>query len=84
MPIGEFGRPPVLPEQSGGPALATPLYWFYEWCQAALNPSRALADATRLYFKNPINPRSLTECGKNMAAAAGLCESTTRRYAKPE
>ncbi len=84
MPIGEFGRPPVLPEQSGGPALATPLYWFYEWGQAALNPSRALADATRLYFKNPINPLSLTEFGKNMAAAAELFERTTRRYSKPE
>jgi poly(3-hydroxybutyrate) depolymerase len=83
MPIGEFGRPPELPEQNG-PVLATPLYWFYEWGQAALNPSRALADAARLYFKNPINPLSQTEFGKNMAAAAELFERTTRRYSKPE
>jgi poly(3-hydroxybutyrate) depolymerase len=84
MPIGEFGRAPELPEQTGGPVLSTPLYWFYEWGQAALNPSRALADATRLYFKNPLNPFSQTEFGKNMAAAAELFERTTRRYSKPE
>ncbi len=52
MPIGEFGRPPQLPEETGGPVLSTPLYWFYEWGQAALNPSRALADATKLYLKH--------------------------------
>jgi poly(3-hydroxybutyrate) depolymerase len=84
MPIGEFGRAPELPEQTGGPVLSTPLYWFYEWGQAALNPSRALADATRLYFKNPLNPFSQTPFGKNMAAAAELFERTTRRYSKPE
>jgi poly(3-hydroxybutyrate) depolymerase len=84
MPIGEFGRAPELPEQTGGPVLSTPLYWFYEWGQAALNPSRALADATRLYFKNPLNPFSQTDFGKNMAAAAELFERTTRRYSKPE
>jgi poly(3-hydroxybutyrate) depolymerase len=83
MPIGEFGRAPELPEQNG-PVLATPLYWFYEWGQAALNPSRALADATRLYFKNPVNPLSHTQFGKTMAATAELFERTTRRYGKPE
>ena len=84
MPIGEFGRAPDTSEQNSGPSFASPLYWFYEWGQAALNPSRALADATRLYFKNPINPLSLTEFGKNMAAAAEVFERTTRRYSKPE
>jgi poly(3-hydroxybutyrate) depolymerase len=84
MPIGDFGRPPELPEQTSGPVLSTPLYWFYEWSQAALNPSRALADATKLYFKNPLNPFSQSEFGKNMAAAAELFERTTRRYSKPE
>ncbi len=84
MPIGEFGRTPELPEETGGPVLSTPLYWFYEWGQAALNPSRALADATRFYFKSPLNPLSQTDFGKNMAAAAELFERTTRRYSKPE
>jgi poly(3-hydroxybutyrate) depolymerase len=83
MPIGEFGRPPELPQQSD-PAVATPLYWFYEWGHAALNPSRALADATRLYFRNPLNPLSHTQFGKTMAASAEMFERATRRYGKPE
>ena len=48
MAIGEFGGTPL----SGGPVLSSGLYWFYELSHAALNPSRALADMTRLYFKN--------------------------------
>ncbi|MGE0338342.1 MAG: polyhydroxyalkanoate depolymerase [Xanthobacteraceae bacterium] len=83
MPIGQFGSTPEIAEPAG-PVLSSPLYWFYEWGQAALNPSRALADATRLYFKNPLNPLAQTEFGKNMAAAAELFERTTRRYGKPE
>lgn len=84
MPIGQLGSAPDIEEQPAGPVLSGPLYWFYEWGQAALNPSRALADATRFYFKNPLNPLSQTEFGKNMAAAAELFERTTRRYGKPE
>jgi poly(3-hydroxybutyrate) depolymerase len=84
MPIGQFGSAPEIAEPAGGPVLSSPLYWFYEWGQAALNPSRALADATRFYFKNPLNPLSQTGFGKNMAAAAELFERTTRRYGKPE
>ncbi|HEX2655921.1 MAG TPA: polyhydroxyalkanoate depolymerase, partial [Xanthobacteraceae bacterium] len=64
--------------------LSSSMYWFYEMSHAALNPSRALADATRFYFKNPINPFSYTTFGKSMAAAAELFERTTRRYARPE
>ena len=30
-----------------------PTYWFYEMSHAALNPSRAVADAARLFYKNP-------------------------------
>jgi poly(3-hydroxybutyrate) depolymerase len=51
---------------------------------AALNPSRALADATRLFFKNPANPLSYTAFGKTVAATAELFERSTRRYSKPE
>ena len=60
------------------------MYWFYEISQAALNPARAIADATRLYYKNPINPLSNTTFGKSMAAAAELFERSTRRYGRPE
>ena len=50
--IGEFGGAPA----AGGPALSNGLYWMYEAGHAALQPARALADVTKLYFKNPLNP----------------------------
>ncbi len=59
-------------------------YHLYELNHAALSPLRAAADATRLYFKNPLNPLSHTPLGRSVAAAAELFERTTRRYAKPE
>src|SRR6202790_3461098 len=83
MAIGEFGGAPAVPGDNGI-MLSAPLYWFYEMSHAALNPSRALADATRLFFKNPINPLSFTNYGKSIAAACELFERTTRRYGRPE
>jgi poly(3-hydroxybutyrate) depolymerase len=81
MAIGEFGGAPAVP---GGVLLSTPLYWLYETSHAALNPARAVADATRLLFKNPLNPLYFTTFGKSIAAAAELFERSTRRYAQPE
>jgi poly(3-hydroxybutyrate) depolymerase len=83
MPIGEFGGTPRLPGD-GAPISTTPLYWFYEWTHAALNPSRAVADAARLYFKNPLNPLANTPFGKTIAASAEIYERAIRRYTKPE
>jgi len=83
MPIGEFGGAPKLPGQSAA-LTTTPLYWFYEWSHAVLDPSRAVADATRLYFKNPLNPFSHTPIGKTIAASAEIYERAVRRYTKPE
>src|SRR6478736_4986342 len=83
MAIGEFGGAPVAPG-GGGVLLATPLYWVYETSLAALNPARAWADATRLFFKNPVNPLSFTTYGKSVAAACELFERSTRRYGRPE
>jgi len=83
MAIGEFGGAPVLPLE-GGSATMTPLYWMYEMGQASLNPVRAVADATRILFQNPINPWSHTQFGKSVAAGCELFERTTRRYGKPE
>jgi poly(3-hydroxybutyrate) depolymerase len=80
MAIGEFGGAPA----SGGPVFSNGLYWLYEGTHAALQPSRAWADAMRLYFKNPLNPWSHTTFGKSVAAAAELFERSTRRYGKPE
>jgi poly(3-hydroxybutyrate) depolymerase len=83
MAIGEFGGAPVAPG-GGGVLLSTPLYWLYEMSYAALNPARAWADATRLFFKNPVNPLSFTTYGKSVAAACELFERSTRRYGRPE
>ena len=58
----------------------------YHWHEAAhlmLTPARAATDATRLLFKNPINPLAHTPFGRTMAAACEIFERTTRRYDKP-
>ena len=76
MPIGEFGgAPPLVAE--GSPALTTPMYWMYEMAHASLNPARAVTDATKILFQNPLNPWSHTEFGKSIAAAAN-CSSARR------
>jgi poly(3-hydroxybutyrate) depolymerase len=82
MAIGEFGGAAAVPDN--GLLLSTPLYWLYETGHAALNPARALADATRLFFKNPLNPLYHTSFGKSVAAGAELFERATRRYGRPE
>jgi poly(3-hydroxybutyrate) depolymerase len=64
--------------------IALSYYQLYELNHAALSPLRAAADATRLYFQNPLNPFSQTPFGRSVAAAAELFERTTRRYGKPE
>jgi poly(3-hydroxybutyrate) depolymerase len=83
MAIGEFGGAAGLPADDGI-FFAAPMYWFYEMNQAALNPSRAWADATKLLFKNPLNPLTTTTFGKSVAAACELFERSTRRYGRPE
>ena len=82
MAIGEFGGAAAAPDN--GLLLSTPLYWLYETGHAALNPARALADATRLFFKNPLNPLYHTTLGQSIAAAAEVFERATRRYGRPE
>jgi len=83
MPIGEFGGAPQW-GAGNSPALSTGMYWLYETSHAALNPARAMADVSRLYFKNPLNPLAHTMFGKSLAAACELFERATRRYGRPE
>src|SRR5215475_9267103 len=83
MAIGEFGGAPAAAGDSG-PMYAAPAYWLYEMSQAALNPSRAFAEAARLFYRNPVNPLAHTAFGKTMAASLELFERSTRRYVKPE
>src|ERR1041384_5907080 len=74
MAIGEFGGEP----DGGVPVLSNGLYWLYEAGHAALQPARAFADVTKLYFKNPLNPLAHTTYGKSLAAGAELFERSTR------
>lgn len=60
-----------------------PFYHWYEMSHAAIAPLRAVADATKLYYNNPLNPMSHSALGKNVAAGCELFERTTRRYGKP-
>ena len=83
MTIGEFDGAAKFGGDNGG-LLATPMYWLYEMGHAALNPSRAFADAAKLFFKNPANPLAHTTYGKSVAAAAELFERSTRRYRRPD
>ena len=55
----------------------------YEMAHLAVAPARALSDATRLAYRNPLNPLTHTVFGRNMAAGAELFERLTRRYGKP-
>jgi poly(3-hydroxybutyrate) depolymerase len=81
--IGEFGGAPAAADW-GGSATSMPLYWLFEAGQASLGPARALADAYRMYFKNPVNPASHTEWGRKIGAMCEMFERATRRYGKPE
>lgn len=58
-------------------------YQMYEMTHLALSPARAMSDAARLMFKNPMNPWTHTTMGRNIAASAELFERMTRRYGKP-
>jgi len=60
------------------------MYEFYEWNHAVLAPFRAVADATRVLYQNPLNPLTHTEFGRVTAAMAEVFERTTRVYGKPE
>jgi poly(3-hydroxybutyrate) depolymerase len=60
-----------------------PYYMWYEAAHAFMSPARALADSTRLFYKNPMNPVSHSPMGRSIAAACELFERATRRYGKP-
>jgi len=59
-------------------------YYWYEIQHAALAPVRAAADATRLFYQNPVNPLTHTTFGKSVAAGCEMFERVTRRYGKPD
>src|SRR3954451_20643036 len=83
MAIGEFGDAPASPGD-GGLVLSGPMYWFWEMNRAALHPARAMADLTRLSFKNPMNPSPTPLVGSAVAATCELSEPSPRHYGRPE
>lgn len=58
-------------------------YNLYEAAHMMMGPARAMSDAARLMFNNPVSPLTYTPFGRAMAASAELFERTTRRYGKP-
>src|SRR5262252_8012219 len=80
MPIGEFGKAPSL-APGGGPALTTPMYWMYEMAQASLNPARAVTDATKILFQNPLNPWSHAGGNQERVGKAVLPPASLRPHA---
>jgi poly(3-hydroxybutyrate) depolymerase len=80
-------RHPYCDAQTGGAerlGQIVSFYQLYEMNHAAMAPWRAVADATRLTFQNPLNPFADTPLGRSVAAAAEVFERMTRRYGKPE
>ena len=61
-----------------------PYYLMYEASHALLSPARAFAQASKLFYANPLNPISQTAFAKSMAAGFEMFERTTRRYGKPQ
>lgn len=59
-------------------------YYLYELNHAILAPARAMADATKLYYRNPLNPASHTTVGRSIAASSELFQRVTKVYGKPE
>lgn len=80
MAIGEFGG---SGETEFGVHGTLPLYMMYEATQAALNPARAMAEFSKIWFRSPLNPLTYTALGRSLAASAEVFERTTRRYGKP-
>lgn len=58
-------------------------YSLYEMNRIAGAPMRAMAEATKQFYANPLNPLSVTPIGRSLAAACEVFERATRRYTKP-
>jgi poly(3-hydroxybutyrate) depolymerase len=69
--------------KGGGNLMTLNLYYAYEAAHQVMGPARAMSDAARLYFRNPVNPFTHTPFGRTMAATAEMFERVTRRYGKP-
>jgi len=64
MAIGEFGGAPAVPGDSSALLSAAPMLLVHEMKPRGAQSARAWADATRLFYKNPVNPLSFTPSAK--------------------
>ena len=60
------------------------LYHLHELQHVMTTPLRVQAELTKMTLKNPWNPLSYTQIGRQMAASAELFERMTRRFGRPE
>ena len=60
------------------------LYHFYDFQHALITPARIAAELTKSIYRNPWNPASHTQAGRNLAAGAELFERVTRRFGQPD
>ncbi len=60
------------------------LYSLHELAYHSATPFRFGAQAARRFWTSPFNPASDTAIGRTAFASAGLFESVTRRYGKPD
>ncbi len=58
-------------------------YQMHELAYMAFAPLRAISDVTRFWARNPLNPWSGTQVGRNIVASTEMFERLTRRYGKP-
>jgi poly(3-hydroxybutyrate) depolymerase len=58
-------------------------YQLHEIAYLACAPLRAASDAARFWVRNPLNPISNTQVGRNILASTEMFERLTRRYGKP-
>ena len=73
-----LGNSAARPPCRAAALLSTPLYWLYEMSHAALNPSRAVADATRLLFQESAQSALLHHLRKIGRRRRRSCSSARR------
>jgi poly(3-hydroxybutyrate) depolymerase len=60
------------------------LYQLREMQHAGMTPLHFMAEAGKVFYRNPLLPFNYTHAGRQAAAASELLERITRQYGKPE
>ncbi len=60
------------------------LYPLREIQHAGMTPLHLMAEAGKMFYRNPLLPFNYTQAGRHAAAASELLERLTRDYGKPE